>query len=238
MRKLRSWSLVIVLLTSACNGRDSANPLSPGAMSPAGPPIPVPTGDQSGRIESAEIAADLITYNQEVNVGLSLPVEGAIERSKGIITRWELPIPVYVDPSIIGDCAQDALNYWQSATGLTFALVAANAEPRVVIRAAGSDELNVSAGSGLVYRTYPNNSARLGVVKILTSYATCSAPSALFRHEIGHAIGIFGHVPGGLMSSPLIGTTASQREINILTQLYRLPHGTQIAADGTWKVVR
>jgi hypothetical protein len=106
---LRSWSLVIVLLTSACNGRDSAIPLSPGPMSPAAPPIPVPTGDQSGRIESAEIAADLNTYNQESNVGLSIPVEGAIERSKGIITRWELPIPVYVDSSIVGDCAQDAL---------------------------------------------------------------------------------------------------------------------------------
>lgn len=238
MQKLRPWWLVIFLLTSACNDSDNANPVSPGNMPPAAPPIPLPTGDRSGRIESAEIAADLLTYNQEVNVGLSLPVEGAIERAQGIITRWELPIPVYVDPSIVGDCAQDALEYWHSATGLTFARVAANAEPRVVIRAAGSDELNVALGSGLVYRTYPNNSARLGVVKILTREATCTAPSALFRHEVGHAIGIFGHVPGGLMSVPLIGTTASQREINILTQLYRLPHGTQIAADGTWRVVR
>jgi len=238
LQKLRPWWLVIFLLTSACNDSDNANPVSPGNMPPAAPPIPLPTGDRSGRIESAEIAADLLTYNQEVNVGLSLPVEGAIERAQGIITRWELPIPVYVDPSIVGDCAQDALEYWHSATGLTFARVAANAEPRVVIRAAGSDELNVALGSGLVYRTYPNNSARLGVVKILTREATCTAPSALFRHEVGHAIGIFGHVPGGLMSVPLIGTTASQREINILTQLYRLPHGTQIAADGTWRVVR
>jgi hypothetical protein len=237
VRTLRPWSLVIVLLTSACHGSDSANPLSPGTMSPAAPPIPVPTGDASGRIESADITADLITYNQEVNVGLSIFPEGAIERSKGIITRWELPIPVYVDSSIVGDCAREALGYWQSATGLTFAVVAADAEPRVVIRAAGSDELNLASGSGLVYRTYPNNRARLGVVKILTREATCSAPSALFRHEIGHVIGIFGHVPGGLMSSPIIGTTASQREINILTQLYRLPHGTQIAADGTWTVV-
>jgi hypothetical protein len=238
VRKLRPWSLVFFLLTSACHGSDSANPLSPTKLPPAAPPIPVPTGDRSGRIESADVAADLITYNQAVNVGLSLPVEGAIERMKDIITRWELPIPVYVDPSIVGNCAQDALDYWQSATGLTFALVAANAEPRIVIRAAGPDELNVSGGSGLVYRTYPDNRARLGVVKILTREATCSAPSALFRHEIGHAIGIFGHPPGGLMSSPLIGTTASQREINILTGLYRLPHGTQIAADGTWTVVR
>jgi hypothetical protein len=238
MRNVGPWLLVLLLLAGACNGRDSANPLSPALTSPAGPTVPVPTGDASGRIESAEIAADLVTYNQGANIGLSIPVEGAIERSKDILTRWDLPIPVYVDSSIIGDCAQEALGYWQSVTGLTFALVAADAEPRLVIRAAGSDELNLASGSGLVYRTYPNNRARLGVVKILTREATCKAPSALFRHEIGHTIGIFGHVPGGLMSSPIIGTTASQREVNILTQLYRLPHGTQIAADGTWKVVR
>lgn len=238
MQKLPFVSLVIFLLTIACNGSDSANPLSPAPVPPATPPVPSPTGDRSGRIESPEIAADLITYNQGANIGFSIPVEGAIERTKDITTRWELPIPVYIDSSIVGDCAQDALNYWQSATGLTFKLVAANAEPRIVIRAAGSDELNVALGSGLVYRTYPDNSAKLGVVKILTREATCSAPSALFRHEVGHVIGIFGHVPGGLMSVPIVGTTASQREIHILTQLYRLPHGTQIAADGTWTVVR
>ena len=162
----------------------------------------MPTGDLSGRIESAEISADLIMYNQETNVGLSIPVEGAIERSKGIVTRWELPIPVYVDPSIVGNCAQDALDYWHSATGLTFALVAANAEPRTRDSRRRPGRTERGPGSGLVYRTYPNNRARLGVVKILTREATCSAPSALFRHEIGHAIGIFGHVPGGLMSSP------------------------------------
>jgi hypothetical protein len=101
------------------------------------------------------------------------------------------------------------------------------------VRAAGSYALNVAAGSALVYRTYPNNRARLGVVKILTSEANCSPPSVLFRHELGHAIGIFGHVPGGLMGSPIVGTTASQREINLLVQLYRLPHGARLEPDGS-----
>jgi hypothetical protein len=32
--------------------------------------------------------------------------------------------------------------------------------------------------------------------------------------------------------------TASQREIDLLTQLYQLPHGTRIEADGTWRVVQ
>lgn len=39
------------------------------------------------------------------------------------------------------------------------------------------------------------------------------------------------------MSAPMVGTTASQREINMLVQLYRLPHGTRIDADGSWWVV-
>jgi hypothetical protein len=157
--KLGPLSLVILLLAGACNRNDGANLLSPAKTSPAGPTVPVPTGDVSGRIESAEIATDLLTYNQDANIGFSIPVEGAIERSKDILTRWELPIPVYVDSSIVGDCAREALGYWQSAIGLTFAAVAADAESRLVIRAARSDELNLASGSGLVYRTYPNNRA-------------------------------------------------------------------------------
>ena len=233
MRMLGLASLVMVVAGSACDGTRAHT--GPTPISPS-PSAPVPTGALSGRIDNLDVAVDLVTYNQAANIGLSIPVEGAIERSPGIITRWELPIPVFVDPSIQGNCVQDAMDYWQSVTGLSHVWVAADAEPRITIRAAGSDELNVSAGSGLVYRTYAENRARLGVVKILTSYAMCTAPSALFRHELGHVLGIFGHPPGGLMSSPLVGMTASQREIAMLTQLYRLPHGSRIASDGAWAV--
>ena len=97
----------------------------------------------------------------------------------------------------------------------------------------------MSAGLGLVYRTYANNRAQLGVVKIRTDFANCSSNCPiLYRHEVGHAIGIFGHVAGGaLMASPQTGINASSREINMLVQLYRLPHGTHIEPDGTWRVV-
>jgi hypothetical protein len=238
MRMLRLASLAVAVLAGACGGNPStaAGPTAPTPTN--GTPVPIPTGDLSGRIENPDTAADLITYNQSANVGLSIPVEGPITRASGLITRWELPIPAYVDPSIKGNCAQEALTYWQSVTGLPFTFVAADADPRNTVRAAGSDELNIAAGLGLVYRTYPNNRARLGVVKILTIDATCTAPSVLFRHEVGHTLGIFGHPPGGLMSSPMVGSTASQREINMLVQLYRLPHGTRIDPDGAWKVVQ
>jgi hypothetical protein len=232
-------SVPVVVLAGGCGGamQTTPSPASP-TPPPLSLPVPLPTGEGSGRIENPDTAADLVTYNQAATIGLSIPVEGVIQRASGLITRWELPIPVYVDPSIVGNCASEALAYWQSVTGLTFMLVGADAEPRITVRAAGSDELNIAIGSGLVYRTYPNNRARLGVVKILTNNATCSPPSALFRHELGHAIGIFGHPPGGLMSAPMVGTSASQREINMLVQLYRLPHGARIEPDGTWRVVQ
>jgi len=226
------------VLTVGCGGTGTQSSLTAPSAAGGSPPAPIPNGDLSGRIDNLATVADLITYNQAESVGLSVPVEGPIQRATGIITRWELPIPVYVDPSIKGNCAQEALSYWQSVTGLPFTFVGADAEPRITVRAAGSDELNIAAGLGLVYRTYTNNRARLGVVKILTSAATCTSTSALFRHELGHAIGIFGHPPGGLMSSPIVGTMASQREIDILVQLYRLPHGTRIEPDGTWRVVQ
>ena len=199
-----------------------------------------PAAGQSGRIENLETVADLIKYNQDNHVGLSIPVEGRIERSNGIITRWELPIPVHVDPSIHGTNVTEALDYWKSVAGLSFTLVGADTKPRLVVRAASARELNVATGLGLVYRTYSNNRAQLGVVKIREDFAACTENCAwLYRHEIGHAIGILSHVAGGvLMGSPPVGTEASPREINMLVQLYRLPHGAHIEPDGAWKVVR
>ena len=242
MRPSRNTRLLVglaVVLAGGCGAQGSGGQPS---TSPSQPiptlPVPLPGAETSGRIGDLSTAADIIMYNQSVNVGLSIPVEGAIERRQGIITRWELPIPVYVAPSITGTCVPEAMSYWQSLTGLSFVLVSADAEPRITVRAAGADELNTSGGSGLVYRTYPNNEARLGVVRILTTSANCVAPSYVFRHELGHTIGIFGHMPGGgVMDASRGSITASQREIDLLTQLYRLPHSTSIQADGTWRVV-
>lgn len=236
---LRLAPLAVVFVLAVASGGCSGKGSGPAAPTPTtgNPPIPVPPAASSGRIGNPDTAADLVTYNQSVNVGLSVPVEGPIQRLQDSITRWELPVPVHNDPSIKGNCVEEALSYWQSVTGLSFVFVAAGAEPRITVRAAGSDELNIAAGLGLVYRTYPDNRARLGVVKILTSDATCTAPSVLFRHELGHTLGIFGHPAGGLMSAPMVGSAASQREINMLLQLYQLPHGAQIASDGTWRVV-
>jgi ABC-type transport system substrate-binding protein len=108
VRMVRLASLAVVVLASACGGSSSVGPTAPTPAS-ANPPIPVASGDASGRIENPDTAADLITYNQSVNVGFSVPVEGLIQRSQSSITRWELPVPVYVDPSIKGNCVEEAL---------------------------------------------------------------------------------------------------------------------------------
>jgi hypothetical protein len=230
--------LTVVALTGGFHGIGRAHPIPTPVAASTALPASIPPGGTFGHIDDPDTVADLLTYNQGGSVGFSVPVEGAVQRSKGIITRWELPIPVYVDPSVDADCVEDAIDYWQSVTGLPFVLLDSRADPRLTVRAAGSGELHVAAGLGLVYRTFPTNRARLAVVKILSRNAHCSSPSVLYRHELGHAIGIFGHPPGGLMSAPMVGTTASRRDINMLVQLYRLPHGARIEADGTWSVVQ
>lgn len=225
---------LVCAATLACGG-NSGSPSSPS---------PAPATTVSGRITDPGIVADLIAFNQDRSVGLSLPVEGPIQRMTGVITRWEPPIPVYVDPSITSTGVADAMAYWQSAVGLSFGLVGSDADARIVVRAASSAELPASEGSGVVYRTYPNNRAQLAVVRIATARADCSpavspACAALYRHEFGHVIGIFDHIPGtGIMSPTGASLNASPRELALLQQLYRLPHGARVEPDGSWSVVR
>src|SRR5262245_12022253 len=108
---LRIFGFAVVtvsVLAAGCTKSSSTEPSPTTPTPPVGTPAtPVPTGDQSGRIDSLDTAADLITYNQAANVGLSIPVEGPIQRATGIITRWELPVPVYPDPSVSRGCVEE-----------------------------------------------------------------------------------------------------------------------------------
>src|SRR5262245_53021134 len=84
-RMLALASLVVVTLVCGCGGKGTqGTPTAPTGTN-TGPPVPLPNGDVSGRIENLETAADLITYNQAESVGLSIPVEGPIQRSTAII---------------------------------------------------------------------------------------------------------------------------------------------------------
>lgn len=194
---------------------------------------PVPNSNVAGRIENLETVADLITYHQDA-------VAGSAFRIAGIIARWELPIPVYVDASASARNVEQALAYWKSVTGLSYVLSGANTEPRILVRAGTDGLIGTAEGRGGVDGTYPNNRARSGLVVIRPDLVACdfsqTSCAVLYERVLGGAIGLFGQVAGGGIMSG--GSRASSREINMLVELYRLPHGTHIEPDGSWRVVR
>jgi len=192
---------------------------------------PVPNAATTGRIENLQTAADLIAYHQDA-------IAGSAFRITGVISRWELPIRVYVDSPATSSNVERALAYWQSVTGLPYVMVT-NSDPRILVRAT-TDGLSGSAeGGGVIDATYSNNQARSGFVRIRPDLAACdfsqTSCSSLYERALGNVLGLFGQVPGGISFA---GSQATVREINMLVELYRLPHGTHIDADGTWKVIR
>src|SRR6476646_251508 len=72
----------------------------------------------SGRIENLDTVADLIKYNQAAEIGFSTPGEGRIQRATGMLSRWDLPIPIAVDSGIGDALVNEAVAYWRSAAGL------------------------------------------------------------------------------------------------------------------------
>ena len=89
-----------------------------------------------------------------------------------------------------------------------------------------------------MYRTYPEQSRAAGRREDPHERRYMHGAIGPLCHELGHTLGIFGDPPAGLMRAPMVGSTASQREINMLVQLSRLPHGAQIASSGTWRAVQ
>jgi hypothetical protein len=219
----------LVLTVGGCGGRSTPTAPAASPSAPAGPTTPFPTGATSGRITDPQAAADIVVYNQDAVAGSSL-------RRRGVITRWELPVPVYADPGLSRPNVERAMEYWRSLTGITFVLKGDD-EPRILVRT-GTDGLGGAAGRGLVDAVYPDNRARSGLVVLRPDFGPCdfaqTSCAVVYEHELGHALGMLDHVAGGGIMSG--GTQASQREIRMLVELYRLPHGAKVAPDGTWAV--
>lgn len=193
---------------------------------------------RSGSLEPV-VASDIIAFNQDAEGGASY-------RERGVITRWELPVRVFVEPSVDRANAEEALKYWESATGIRYVMVERDESPRIIFRE-GTDGIAVvergfGARSG-IDGTFPDNRARSGFVVLNAVAAHCSPADPLcvyiYRHELGHALGYLAHnrIPNGLMSE--IGgrsTLLDPREIDMMRQLYALPHGARVQPDASWSV--
>jgi hypothetical protein len=144
-----------------------------------------------------------------------------------------------MQPALNQAAIVDALEYWQSAAGISYVLVTDSVEPRILIRP-GTDGLAPQGGGrALIDGTYADNRARLGLVVLEPgggSYCRTNDTSCryLHRHEIGHALGFLGHSDSGLMRSG--PDTLSERERRMIVTLYSLPHGARVELDGRWSV--
>jgi hypothetical protein len=225
-------ALLTVFTGAGCSRGGGPSPIGPSpSPSPSGTPAPPrPSGATSGVITNPQAVADIITYNQNAVAGSSF-------RRTNVITRWELPVPVFVDASASQTVVEQSLRYWQSLTGITFGIVG-NAEPRIFVRT-GTDGLGAATGRGVVDGVYADNRARSALVVIVPTLGSCNfadvACAVVYEHELGHALGMLDHTAGGGIMSG--GTQASAREIALLTELYRLPHGAHVDPDGSWRVV-
>jgi hypothetical protein len=146
----------------------------------------------TGQID-AETAADIIAYNQEA---------GPLGNShKGTITRFDLPVRVYVDSSFarFADCPQHAVKSWASPTGLPIVFIDNNIEPRIQMVV---QFLADYRGYMVVDSVNLDNSLRAVTIKMPTWGPPCDAPvEDAVTHELGHALGILGHPDwGGVMA--------------------------------------
>jgi len=188
----------------------------------------------SGSLDDLQAARDIIDWNMNATGGASY-------RALGKICRWEPPIPVHLEEGPDSPRVRAALDFWQAGVGIPFSLVTSDELPCVTIRF-GTDGLAPwGGGRGGVNGTYANNQSSSGIVVYEPGGGTYCAHGPdtfsclmLYRHEIGHVLGIFENTGVGLMGGEI---EISDRERRMLTALYSLPHGAIVSADGTWKVL-
>lgn len=170
-----------------------------------------------GQLSNLEIVADIITSNQNA-------IQGSSYRSRERIAKWNLPVSVFVDPSIDKRNVDEAM--WQNflETRMPYIIIDQDELPRILVRAGTDTDLGPR---GLVDGVYSNNRAKSGLVVMHPTRAQYD-PSArgLYQFELGHAMGVFDEL------------SDLNRRNRILKALhFNMPHGARIETDGSWRVI-
>jgi hypothetical protein len=137
------------------------------------------------------------------------------------------------------DMMTDAVEYWESALGIRLRVIESDVPPRVLVRT-GTDGLGSADARGGVDGTDPTDNRAVSAIIVVAPGGgrSCAASirscRILYRHELGHALGFFGHTETGLMRGD--SEVLSERERRMMITLYSLPHGARVGPDGSWEV--
>ncbi len=187
--------------------------------------------------------------NRKMAAGTPDYLVAAMRSSQGSPLIWPtrtLPVKVYVhlqnpDQNFSMALIRKALNTWENATGkrLLFLLSTRPAEANIVIRLQEGPLSDPVAHIGQAQyeadeTQRQRNELSLVSIQLNTGNAETAKLPAESRdeqfyrmtlHELGHAIGIWGHSPdpGDIMFNHPISATLSQRDVTTIRMLYGLP---------------
>lgn len=121
-----------------------------------------------------------------------------------------------------------ALDYWTSVIGVEFVIVPSLVEtPRIAVHRGASPRSAVA----VLWACDADNWSTVAAIVVelrISEY--------VYRHELGHVLGFWGHSTEGLMAETIARSSdeLSPRERQMMVALYSLPAGTSVQPDGAY----